>query len=545
MTTSRASQHMRSSKLRSLVAAVALALVAQFVAVSSLAAAEAAALRAAAATIVADDLKHHVEVLADDSFEGREAGSRGGRAAGGYLLTYFEKFGLRGAGEDGGYVQPFGSGYRNVLGLLEGSDEQLRHEVVIISAHYDHVGYGNGSNSFGPTGYIHNGADDNASGTSALLECMEAFATLSEPPRRSILFASWDAEEKGLLGSIYWIKHPTVPLDHVAFVINVDMLGRLRNDRLEVYGSRTSYSVRRMLSTLNDQYAGLDLDFNWDMRSDSDHYPFYSEGVPVVMLHTGLHDDYHRPSDDADKINAEGMQRATRLLFCAADDLADEPVLPRFRNTSRRESSDDRRQLERELAPVSPRLGVAWEEPEGGSSNGDSQAGGLVLTRVESGSAAERAGLSVGDQLLEFAGRPVSDPSQLVLDVLDAPSRVDVVVERPGETEPRTLTVHLSGSPMRVGISWRDDDAEPGASIVTRVVPGSRAARAGVRPGDRIYEVSGHQYKSGDELRDLLTTLDGPIEMVLERRGRLSRVSINVPPAASGQAVSEPPEAAP
>jgi S1-C subfamily serine protease len=92
------------------------------------------------------------------------------------------------------------------------------------------------------------------------------------------------------------------------------------------------------------------------------------------------------------------------------------------------------------------------------------------------------------------------------------------------------MTVDLAGSPVRVGISWRDDDAEPGAAIVTRVVPGSRAQRAGVRPGDRIYEVSGRQYDSGDELRELLTTLDGPIEFTLERRGRLSRVSIDLPP---------------
>jgi hypothetical protein len=416
------------------------------------------------------------------------------------------------------------------LGLLEGSDERLHDELVIVSAHYDHVGYGNGSNSYGPTGYIHNGADDNASGTSALLECLEAFAAMSEPPRRSILFACWDAEEKGLLGSTYWIKHPTVPLDHVAFVINVDMLGRLRNDRLEVYGSRTSYSVRRMLSTHNDQYAGLNLDFNWDMRSDSDHYPFYSEGVPVIMLHTGLHDDYHRPSDDADRVNADGMQRAARLLFYTASDLADRPESPRFRSASRRESSGDRRELERELSAVPPRLGIAWKEPETNSLNGDTPSAGLVLMRVENGSAAERAGLSAGDRLLEFAGRPVTDPSQLVLDVLDAPTRVDVVVEREGEPTQRTLTVDLAGSPVRFGISWRDDDAEPGAAIVTRVVPGSRAQRAGVRPGDRIYEVSGRQYKDGDELRDLLKTLDSPIDLLLERRGRLSRVTIDVPP---------------
>ena len=109
-------------------------------------------------------------------------------------------------------LQPIGNGGRNILGMVRGSDPHLQHEVVIVGAHYDHVGYGTRRNSFGPIGYIHNGADDNASGTAALLEVMQAFAQLPEPPRRSVVFAAWDGEAQGLLGSRYCTSDPTLPL---------------------------------------------------------------------------------------------------------------------------------------------------------------------------------------------------------------------------------------------------------------------------------------------------------------------------------------------
>jgi acetylornithine deacetylase/succinyl-diaminopimelate desuccinylase-like protein len=173
--------------------AIALTLLA--LATPMLAASELQAVREACNTITSSELQRHVDVLADDSFEGREAGSRGGQAAGGYLVQYFEQNGLAGAGVDGSYFQPFGNGCRNILGMIRGSDPELQDEVIIIGAHYDHVGYGTRRNSFGPLGYIHNGADDNASGTAALLEVMQAFSKLPEPPRRTVVFAAWDGEE--------------------------------------------------------------------------------------------------------------------------------------------------------------------------------------------------------------------------------------------------------------------------------------------------------------------------------------------------------------
>ena len=182
----------------------------------------------AAATITTESVERHVGALADDTFEGREAGSRGGRAAAVYIVKHLQAAGLTGGGPKGSFYQPFGAGYSNILALLPGSDPELKNQILIVSAHYDHVGYGNRRNSYGPTGFIHNGADDNASGVAAVLKVVDAFSQLPERPKRTILFAFWDGEEKGLLGSEHWVGQPTVPLSKVMLMINADMIGHVR-----------------------------------------------------------------------------------------------------------------------------------------------------------------------------------------------------------------------------------------------------------------------------------------------------------------------------
>ena len=168
-----------------------------------------------------------------------------------------------------------------------GSDPALKDQVIVVSAHYDHVGYGTRRNSFGPIGLIHNGADDNASGVSLLMEVIDAFSRLGQAPKRSMLFAFWDGEEKGLLGSIHWVGQPTVPLDHVVLNINADMVGRSRGGKLEVSGSRTMPGLRRLFSTQNET-TGLAIDFPWDIKTNSDHYTFYKKQIPALLIHTGL-----------------------------------------------------------------------------------------------------------------------------------------------------------------------------------------------------------------------------------------------------------------
>ena len=156
-------------------------------------AADADARIAALRSITTEDVKEYVGALADDTFEGRESGSRGNRAAGIYVVDHLKKFGVRGGGAKDSFYQTWDN-YHNILGLIEGRDPTLKDEVIVISAHFDHVGYGNSRNSLGPVGHIHNGADDNASGVAGMLEVADAVCRLAEKPKRSILFAFWDGE---------------------------------------------------------------------------------------------------------------------------------------------------------------------------------------------------------------------------------------------------------------------------------------------------------------------------------------------------------------
>jgi hypothetical protein len=478
---------------------------------------EASLLMAAEASIQVDDLKRHVQTLADDTFEGREAGSRGGRAASIYLGKEFQRHRLAGGGTQG-YYQPFGAGYSNILGRLEGSDPQLRREVVVVSAHYDHVGYGNSRNSYGPTGYIHNGADDNASGVAGLLETIEAFGKIPARPRRTILFALWDSEEKGLLGSKHWLANPTVPLADVACMVNLDMIGRLRGEKLDVVGTRTAGGLRQLVAMHNHR-TNLLLNYTWELTENSDHYTFYQRGIPVLMLHTGLHGDYHRPSDDVERIAFDGMQRVTRLLFQTVCALADQETRPRFRAASRAEYAGAYPRQEQPLPPLASRLGVHCDSTSGGGNQG------VVVTRVEYNSAAQRAGLRAGDTIVEFAGVPCDDFAMLRKLVWAAESPANVLIRRqPGEE--LRLQVQLAGAPIRLGISWRVDDAEPTAVILNRVVPGTPAAEAGLLVGDRIYQVNGRSFSSPEEFRGLLVEAGPTIELLVERSGRIAAMQV-------------------
>ena len=478
---------------------------------------------AALESITAGELKRHVDYLADDALEGREAGKRGGRAAGDYLLDRLGELQLRAAGADGGFIQPFAPNFRNVLGLLPGSDPELKNQVILIGAHYDHIGYGTRRNSRGPIGYVHNGADDNASGTSGLLELAEAFTMLAEPPKRSILFAFWDAEEKGLLGSRYWTAHPTVPLENVVMVINLDMIGRLREDRLTVFGTRSGYGLRKLVSRQNEGPA-LKLDFSWTLEPNSDHYPFFQRDVPILLWHTGMHDAHHTPYDDAKLINPAGMSQATRLLFQVAYDLADRPQTPRFRPQAGSETEKTRAWRAAQKPQPAGRLGVGWPAD-------DTAEQGVRLTRVVAGSPAEKAGLRPGDRIVRFAGREIHSGEDLSAAVMAAENPASLVVGRPGYPlggpEPLELSVQLDGTPLRFGITWRVDDAEPGTIILTHVVPGSPAARAGLQAGDRIYQIAGRDFDDEGHFARLAVSLPEPLELLVERDGQLRTVVVH------------------
>jgi len=488
---------------------------------------EALNLDAAAASITAGEIKQHAAALADDTFEGRATGSRGGRAAAGYLQLQFKNFGLKPAGEAGGYFQAFDGSSRNILGLLEGSDPELKKEIILVSAHYDHVGYGNARNSYGPTGYIHNGADDNASGVATLLEVAKACTRLEPKPKRTLLFALWDAEESGLNGSKHWLSRPTQPLADVKLMINMDMVGRLRNNTVTVYGARTARGLRRLTSQPNLDEK-LALDYSWEIRNDSDHHPFYMRGIPILMLHTGLHGDYHRPSDDVEKLNVDGMHRIAKLLFGIVTTVADQPQLPKFRESVRRESSWAKSTIER-IEPTPPgRFGLQWDRE-------DTAAPGLKVIGVSPGDPAAQAGIRVGDRLLNFNGQELTAGTNLAALVVSAQNPVKVTLARAGAEQPVELAVQLRGTPTRLGILWREDDAEPGAVKIVGVVPASPAARAGIKPLDRVYAVNGKDFASGQELRQMLDGLPMPYELSVERAGHVRLAVVEGPQAIVAQ----------
>ncbi len=224
---------------------------------------------------------------------------------------------------------------RNVLASLPGSDSELRKELVIIGAHLDHV--------IGNDDTIYNGADDDASGIAGLLEIAEAFSSSPERPKRSILFAAWNAEERGLLGSYYYVGHPSFALDQTMLMLQMDMIGRNEEipdsdnhrfrgleqqsaeenrNSLNILGYSRSRDVRRLVEDSNRR-IGLSLKFRYDNHSldllrRSDHWPFLNRGIPVAFFHTGLHPDYHRSTDTAEKINYRKMEKIVRLVFLSA-----------------------------------------------------------------------------------------------------------------------------------------------------------------------------------------------------------------------------------
>lgn len=491
-------------------------------------AAESAARAAALESVNTTDLRRHVDFLAADTLEGREAGTRGGMAAGGYLVDQLRQLKLHGGAADGAFHQAVPTGGRNILALVPGGDAKLRHEVIVIGAHYDHVGYGNRRNSNGPIGLIHNGADDNASGTSGLMEIAEALARLPQPPRRTILLAWWDGEEAGLYGSKHWVANPTLgnstlAKDRVKLAFNMDMIGRLRNDRVEITGVRSAHGLRRWISQHNAEPT-LSLDFQWENKSNSDHAPFYETNIPIVMLHTGLHDDYHRPSDDVEKLNSDGMQRVTRLMLSLLLDAADAEKLPAFRPASRQENTEfARRQFERPLAAPVPRLGLTWDEKD--------VSGGLLVKGVDDGSPAAVAGLRVGDRLVGLNDVAWESVDQFRTLLWAAANPARMLVRRGESEEPVVVPINLAGSPVRLGMAWRSDEAEPNTVFVVQVYRGSPADRAGVQLGDRIEAAAGQEFTSSDELLKILNAQTDSFELRIERSGAIKTLRVSGIPA--------------
>jgi Peptidase family M28 len=292
-------------------------------------------------TISADDLKKHLYIIAADSMEGRETGSAGQKKAGKYLISQYQQNQVsfpKGASD---FYQAVPASFlnkkrnnnladsENIWAFIEGSEKP--EEVIVISAHYDHVGIENGE--------VYNGADDDGSGTSALLEIAQAFQMAKKAghgPKRSILFLHVTGEEHGLLGSRYYSENPLFPLANTVADVNIDMIGRRdalhadTNNYVYIIGAnRLSSELDHISATMNQKYVGLDLDYRFNDPKDpnrfyerSDHYNFAKFGIPSVFFFNGVHADYHKKSDEPNKIEYDALEKRTQLAFVIAWELA-------------------------------------------------------------------------------------------------------------------------------------------------------------------------------------------------------------------------------
>ena len=361
-------------------------------------------LKARPAAIQAD-----ISYLASDALEGRLTGTPGNDSAAAYIARRYSALKLRAPVP--GYLQPFDAlsaedahlgrtaprHSQNVVAIVDGTDSRLRREYVVVGAHYDHLGR---STDFAldpdAKDAIRNGADDNASGTAAVMELARIFK--ARPARRSVIFVDFTGEELGLLGSHWFTEHSPVPLDSIALMVNFDMVGRLRDDKLIVYGRGTTRELTQIVDSLNGAVtdAHFAISGSDDGFGPSDHSSFYAKDIPVLHFFTDIHDDYHRATDDADKINAQGEARVVDLAAAVIRAAADRDKRPTFVR----------------MAPP-PRAMTAREGPQVYlGSVPDMAAGsvpGLKLSGVRPGSPADAAGLKAGDVVVELGGAAVND----------------------------------------------------------------------------------------------------------------------------------------
>jgi len=309
-------------------------------------------------------------------------------------------------------IVPSKTTVHNVVGLLPGRGA-LAAEYVIIGAHYDHVGMG-GMGSLAPgTIEVHNGADDNASGTTALLEVARRLVEDSSEARRSIIFIAFTAEERGLLGSKYYVRYPRWPLEQTVAMLNMDMVGRLTDNNLTVYGTGTATQFNSLIDRANE-LCQLEIDKQAAGFGPSDHSSFYEVDIPVFHFFTGLHNDYHRPSDDFEKANVPGMARIADFVTAVLMDVATLPERPTLIKSS------VVAQIGRALQPRRVTLGVRLENSQGNV---------LKVKEVLSDSPAQRSGIQTGDIIVALGEQKIESLAELQRMLANSQAGTTVMVE--------------------------------------------------------------------------------------------------------------------
>jgi len=377
-----------------------------------------------------NQMKADVSFLADDKLEGRNTGSEGERLASEYIVKRFEKLGYTPKGTDG-YFQSFTfkpkahphakveftdtvaettiTG-RNIIAFLDNGAEN----TIIIGAHYDHLGWGGQGSLYRGEKAIHNGADDNASGVAVMLDLADKLR--NKNTNNNYLFMAFSGEEMGLLGSNYFVKHTTIDLSKVDYMINMDMVGRLKKDKtLAVYGIGTSPIFKEVVE--RNAKGKFHLILKESGVGPSDHTSFYLANLPVLHLFTGQHADYHKPTDDSNLLNYEGMQEISDFVYAIVSDLNDTAKLA-FTKTKNEQQKGSKFKVT---------LGVIPDYLFDGK--------GMRIDGVTDGKPASKAGIIKGDVVVKMGTIEVAEMMDYVkaLGKFDKGQSTKVIVMRDGK----------------------------------------------------------------------------------------------------------------
>jgi hypothetical protein len=375
-------------------------------------------------------VRQHITYLASDQLEGRAPGTKGEKLAQEYIIKAFKEYGLKPAGTkkflqsfeyterphahhvDGKGVQWKGA---NVIGYLDNEAEK----TIVIGAHYDHLGAEDGRGSSlaaEPVGKIHNGADDNASGVAGLLELARIYALNGEKEKVNFLFMAFSAEEAGLIGSKHFTNNPTKPMEKVLAMMNMDMIGRLRDstNSLIIGGVGTSPVWIPLAKNLN---SGFELKFDTAGMGPSDHASFYLKDKPVLHFFSGTHSDYHKPSDDIEKINFPGEVKIINYIKKVIDSTSKLAIVPFTKTKSN----------ERKMTAFKVTLGIMADYAFGGP--------GVKVDGVSPGKPAEKAGFLAGDLVLKIGEFETNDIYKYMeaLGKFEKGQKVTVELKRGGE----------------------------------------------------------------------------------------------------------------
>jgi hypothetical protein len=310
---------------------------------------------------------------------------------------------------------------KNVIAVLEGEGPKAQ-ETIVVGAHYDHLGRGESGSLAAGSKEIHNGADDNGSGTAALVEVARRLAARDKKLPRRVVFIAFTGEERGLLGSGHYVHHPLVPIEKTVAMLNMDMVGRMKNDELVIYGTGTAKTFDGLIDSLNEGHR-FSIKREPGGFGPSDHSSFYARKIPVLHFFTGLHNDYHRPSDDTNKLNLPGIRRVSEMVAEAVVKIAETENPPEYQQAQRESlRPGDQPAGDRPYFGSIPNLAGGEEE-------------GYAIQGVGNDSPAQKAGMQAGDVIIGLGDNKIGNLADFdsALRKYKAGDKVAVVVRRDGK----------------------------------------------------------------------------------------------------------------